>query len=264
MRIQNSDVVHRFRQILFNLVGNAVKFTARGSVTVAASYTENTLEISVSDTGCGIAPDMLAHILEPFVQVQDLSHSADRTGGSGLGLSICRRMVETMGGDLLVESELGKGSKFRICIPGVATDEKKPEAKAEPSPVEVAGTLPEHVLVVDDSSVNRKVLAAFLKKAGIVSIGTACDGGAALSELDLALKKGSPYDFVFSDLWMPNMSGMEFIETLRADPRFNGLPVFALTADTEYRADARTELFTGILLKPVTYEKLVNAFSVLD
>ena len=255
---------HRFRQILFNLVGNAVKFTGHGSVTVAASYTDTNLEVSVSDTGCGIAPDMLAHILEPFVQVQDLSHSADRTGGSGLGLSICRRMVETMGGDLLVESELGKGSKFRICIPGVATDEKKPAAKAEPSPAEVAGTLPEHVLVVDDSSVNRKVLAAFLKKAGIVSIGTACDGGAALSELDLALKKGSPYDFVFSDLWMPNMSGMEFIETLRADPRFNGLPVFALTADTEYRADARTELFTGILLKPVTYEKLVNAFSVLD
>ena len=99
---------HRFRQILFNLVGNAVKFTAKGSVTVSASFTGTVgakfsgtvLEVVVSDTGCGIPPEMLTHILDPFVQVQDPSHSADRAGGSGLGLSICRRLVETMGGEL--------------------------------------------------------------------------------------------------------------------------------------------------------------------
>ena len=252
---------HRFRQILFNLVGNAVKFTEQGSVTVAASYTGTNLEVSVSDTGCGIAPDMLAHILEPFVQVQDLSHSAERSGGSGLGLSICRRLVEAMGGELIVESELGKGSKFRICIPGVATDAEKPAVESGQTSTNVQGGLPKHVLIVDDSPVNRKVLTAFLKKAGIVSSGTASDGGIALSELDLALQSGSPYDFVFSDLWMPNMNGMEFIEKLRADSRFSRLPVFALTADTEFRQDARTDLFTGVLLKPVTYEKLVKVFA---
>ena len=101
---------HRFRQILFNLIGNAVKFTARGSVTVAASYSGTTLEVSVADTGCGIPPDMLTHILDPFVQVQDPSHASDRAGGTGLGLSICKRLVEAMGGELYVESELGKGS----------------------------------------------------------------------------------------------------------------------------------------------------------
>ena len=252
---------HRFRQVLFNLVGNAVKFTGHGSVTVAASYTGTDLEVSVSDTGCGIAPDMLTHILEPFVQVQDLSHSADRTGGSGLGLAICRRMVEVMGGEIIVESELGKGSKFRICIPRIAAAEEKSATKAGPAPTEVLGALPKHVLVVDDSPVNRKVLTAFLKKAGIVSTGSAGDGREALSELDSALKKGSPYDFVFSDLWMPNMNGMEFVEKLRADSRFSGLPVYALTADTEFRADARSELFTEILLKPVTYEKLVKVLA---
>ena len=252
---------HRFRQILFNLIGNAVKFTEHGSVTVAASYTGTNLEVSVSDTGCGIAPDMLTRVLEPFVQVQDPLHSADRSGGTGLGLSICRRLIEAMGGELIVESKLGEGSKFRACIPGVVTNEVKTVTEEEQTSVDTSDALPKHVLVVDDSPVNRKVLTAFLKKAGIVSIGTAGDGGVALSELDLALKSGSPYDFVFSDLWMPNMNGMEFIEKLRADSRFSRLPVFALTADTEFRQDARTDLFTGVLLKPVTYEKLVKVFA---
>jgi signal transduction histidine kinase len=111
---------HRFRQILFNLIGNAVKFTKRGSVTVSASYAGGTLDVSVSDTGCGIAADMLTHILDPFVQVQDPTHVADRAGGTGLGLSICKRLVDAMGGELYVESELGKGSTFRARIPGVA------------------------------------------------------------------------------------------------------------------------------------------------
>ena len=252
---------HRFRQILFNLIGNALKFTEHGSVTVAASYTGTNLEVSVSDTGCGIAPDMVTRILEPFVQVQDPSHSADRSMGSGLGLSICRRLIEVMGGELIVESELGKGSTFRVCLPGVATDAAPTAAEAEPPPADVLGALPKHVLIVDDSPVNRKVLTAFLKKAGVVSIGAASDGGVALSELDFALKNGSPYDFVFSDLWMPNMSGLEFIEKLRDDLRFVRLPVFAVTADSEFRGDARAALFTGVLLKPVTYEKLVKVFT---
>ena len=252
---------HRFRQILFNLIGNAVKFTEHGSVTVAASYSGTDLEVAVTDTGCGIAPDMLARILEPFVQVQDQSHSADRSCGSGLGLSICRRLVEVMGGELTVESELDRGSTFHVRIPCVAADGKKTETTSAPVTAEALDGVPKHVLVVDDSPVNRKVLAAFLKKAGVAAIDTACDGGAALSAIDLAVKNGRPFDFVFSDLWMPNMSGAEFAEKLRTDPRFVTLPVFAVTADTESHSDGRCSLFTGILLKPVTYEKLVKTFS---
>ena len=108
---------HRFRQILFNLVGNAVKFTSRGSVTVTATRSGTNLEVSVSDTGCGIPRDMLGSILDPFVQVQDPTHSADRANGTGLGLSICRRLVEMMGGELHVESEPGKGSSFIFTLP---------------------------------------------------------------------------------------------------------------------------------------------------
>jgi signal transduction histidine kinase/CheY-like chemotaxis protein len=252
---------HRFRQILFNLIGNAVKFTSQGSVTVAASYADTTLEVAVADTGCGIPSDMLTRILDPFVQVQDPSHSAARTGGTGLGLSICKSLVEIMGGELVVESELGKGSTFRVRIPDIPVSEEKGKPAVEPKNAAALKKLPKHVLVVDDSPVNRAVLSAFLKRAGVVSIDHASDGAEALAELDSAAKTGQPYDFVFSDLWMPHMNGVEFIEKLRTDPRFRDLPCFALTADTESRRDARTGMFTGILLKPVTYDKLVEAFA---
>jgi len=252
---------HRFRQILFNLIGNAVKFTEKGSVTVTASYAGMTLDLDVADTGCGIPADMLTRVLDPFVQVQDPGHSADRAMGTGLGLSICRRLVEAMGGELTVESELGKGSVFRIRIPGVAAAGEQAGVPFEAVPAAAPEKLPRHVLIVDDSPVNRAVLTAFLKKAGVVAIDHACDGAEALKVLDSAEKAGNPCDFVFSDLWMPNMNGIEFIEKLRADPRFERLPVFALTADTEYQRDERGRLFTGVLLKPLTYDKLLEAFA---
>ena len=252
---------HRFRQILFNMVGNAVKFTERGSVTVAASYVDTDLEVSISDTGCGIASDMLTRILDPFVQAQDPNHSAYNEIGTGLGLSICRRLVEMMGGKLVVESELGKGSTFRIRIPGVAAHKGEPKPVAAPNPAAAQKKTPQHVLVVDDSPVNRSVLKAFLARAGVGSVEEAGDGTEALAKLEAASKAGHPYDFVFSDFWMPNLNGLEFIEMLRADSRFRPLPVFAVTADTECNHDPRTDLFTGILLKPVTYDKLVEVFA---
>jgi CheY-like chemotaxis protein len=117
------------------------------------------------------------------------------------------------------------------------------------------------VLVVDDSPVNRSVLAAHLRKAGVASTGKACDGAEALAELDSAFRSGRPYDLVLTDFWMPNMNGLEFIERLRADRRFQRLPVFAVTADTETHDDKRSKLFTGVFLKPMTYDKLVKVLS---
>ena len=255
---------HRFRQILFNLIGNAVKFTERGSVTVSASYDDANLEVSVTDTGCGIPSGMQTRILDPFVQVLDPSHAADRAGGTGLGLSICKRLVEAMGGKLVVESELGKGSTFKICIPKVVTckDEmaKCAELELEQNLGDAALSLPNHVLVVDDSAVNRAVLTAHLKRAGVTSVEQACDGLEALAELDSAMKAGKPFDLVFSDIWMPNLNGHEFIEKLRADSRFSQLPIFAVTADTNFSCDARSRLFAGVLFKPLTYDKLVAIF----
>ena len=251
---------HRIRQILFNLIGNAVKFTDGGYITVAASYDGANLELSVADTGCGIPPDMLTRILDPFVQVTDKRHSAARAGGTGLGLSICRRLVELMGGELTVESELGKGSTFRAHIPEVVIGEEPAASVAEPEPPPKA-ELPKRVLIVDDSPVNRSVLTAFLKRAGIASIEHAGDGAKALAKLDAAAKADAPYDCVFSDIWMPHMDGMEFIEKLHADPRFEHLSCFAVTADSEVRGDVRADLFTGVLIKPLTYAKLMEVFS---
>jgi len=252
----------RIRQILFNLVGNAVKFTERGSVTVAASCAGSTLEISVADTGCGIAADMLTRILNPFVQVQDPTHGADRSGGTGMGLPICRGLVEAMGGELVVDSEPGRGSTFRVRLPGIAFGEEAAERSAAPEAEDGGKSLPKRVLVADDSPVNRKVLTAFLKRAGIVSVHQACDGAEAFAELDSAAAAGMPYDFVLSDLWMPNMNGFELIVKLRDDPRFGRLPVFAVTADTECRSDDRTARFDGVLFKPLTYDKLAEILSV--
>ena len=207
---------------------------------------------------------MLTHILEPFVQVQDPTHAPDRAGGTGLGLSICRSLVDVMGGTLAIESELGKGSTFKVRISGINTTEEKTKAVPDPQPIAILKILPKHVLVVDDSPVNRSVLTAFLKRAGIVSIDHAGDGDAALAKLDSAVQSDNPYDFILSDFWMPNMNGLEFIEKLRADSRFSQLPVFGLTADTEYPSDARSKLFTGILLKPLTYDKLTQVIAKMN
>ena len=256
---------HRFRQILFNLIGNAIKFTDRGAVTVSASYAVGRIVMSVSDTGCGIAPDQLSRIFDPFVQAQDPSHSADRAGGTGLGLSICRRLVEAMGGELDVKSELGKGSKFSIIVPASTAEKEECGVKSggdnSPTHNSQLTHLPGHVLVVDDAPLNREVIVSLLVHAGVASVDQACDGVEALSKLDDAVKAGNPYDFVYTDLWMPNMNGIEFAEKLRGDPRFSGIPVYAVTADAEFLRDDRNHLFTGILLKPITYGKLRETFS---
>ena len=251
---------HRFRQILFNLVGNAIKFTERGSVTVEAKYADDKLEVSVADTGCGIAPDMLARILDPFVQVEDPTHSHARNMGTGLGLSICRSLIEVMGGELIVKSEPWKGSKFTAVIPGVKAVGGKALAESASEPTAELRRIPRHVLVVDDSPVNRSVLKAFLRKTGVEVVDFAADGLEALAKLRSAVQDGRPFDFVFTDYWMPHMNGVEFIEKLRADSKIAKVPVFAITADTECNTDARFKLFTGILFKPLTYGKLVEVF----
>ena len=247
----------RFKQILFNLVGNAVKFTGSGKVTVAAACSGTGIEVVVSDTGCGIPPEILPHIFDPFVQAQDPTHSADRAAGTGLGLSLCKRLVEAMGGTLDAKSELGKGSTFRARIPSVLATDEKPL----PQLAVIPAHLPKRVLVVDDSPINREVLSSLLAHIGVEAIGEACDGAEAFSELSLAHKTEEAYDFVFTDLWMPNMNGTELVEKLRADSRFRRLPIYAVTADAEFLGDERSRIFSGIILKPITYAKLMEVFA---
>ena len=263
----------RVRQVLVNLVGNAVKFTDSGEIVLSASFAEDpggarpgpgrgTLRFSVRDTGIGIRPEDRERVLEPFVQVD----SAHPSGGTGLGLPICHRMLVRMGGDLTIESEPGKGSTFTGVIPGVETapEEKTTEhtedtekAGAESSVPSVSSVVEDgpavrSVLVVDDVPVNVLVEQAMLKRAGVPEVVTAPSAADALE----ALEKHGAFDLVLTDLWMPEMDGYALCARIRADDRWKALRVYAVTADVEARKTVADRGFDGILLKPLTADAL--------
>ena len=242
----------RIRQILFNLLSNAYKYTDSGTVTVRAIWNDGTLVLSVADTGRGIAKENIDRIFQPFVQLADKNHR----NGTGLGLPICHKLATLMGGELTVASEVGEGSTFTVTFHHVRTVDP-PSVRSEN--LEHPGLL-EHaqcrVLVVDDSAVNRTVLKAMLAKIGVGQVATVENGREALA----ALKDGSDFDIVFSDLWMPEMDGRELVRAIRADAKLAHLPVYLVTADVEARIQAEADGFTGILLKPLTLEKLRSLF----
>ena len=258
----------RMRQVLVNLAGNAVKFTDKGGVTLRASFEDRgggrgELRFTVADTGIGIAPENRTRILEPFVQVE----GTRATGGTGLGLPICRRIAEIMGGSLSIESELGRGSAFTVVLPEVEVSPEPapsvpepapavpmpapsadfPAPPAPPTPTAAPAPAIRSALVVDDVPVNLLVEKAMLVKAGVSDVVTADSAAAALR----ALEERS-FDIVLSDLWMPEMDGYELCLAIRADERWKTLPVYAVTADVEARGTIAERGFDGILLKPVT------------
>ena len=248
----------RVRQVIFNLVGNAMKFTVEGSVRIRVSFaphghdTRGTLLLSVADTGPGISPEQRERIFEPFVQ----DASARRNGGmegTGLGLSISRRLIEQMKGHLSLESELEKGSVFTVEIPDVPYMDNLEEPDRTPAPEAPAPLAPCRVLVVDDVELNLKVMTAMLKKLGH-SCMTVSSAAAALELLD----HDHDFDLIFTDLWMPDMNGAELARRLRADARLAHLPVVAVTADVQ-AGENNQNVFDDILLKPYTGDSVGTA-----
>ncbi len=218
----------RIRQVLVNLLGNALKFTERGTITLvvrvaAADEANQYLEFSVRDTGIGIPPEKQELIFEAFRQADD-SHTR-RYGGTGLGLHICRRLVAMMGGQLMIESAVGEGSCFRFAlqlpvVQGVA-GAVAPPANTPPR------TAPRRLLVAEDNVVNQKLVVALLRKWGHEVTLTA-DGVEALA----ALYSGT-FDGALLDLQMPNLDGIEVVRQWRAHEHATGrarLPMVALTA----------------------------------
>ena len=240
----------RIRQILFNLLSNAYKYTDHGTITVRALWQDGTLSLSVADTGKGISEEDIARILQPFVQLADRNHR----DGTGLGLPICQRLAALMGGKLEIASKVGEGSTFTVTIPNVKT--VAPPAKHLEDCAHLGHT-PSRVLVVDDSPVNRAVLKAMLAKSGVPEVVMAENGRDALA----VLEGNGDFDIVLSDLWMPEMDGYGLVNAIRADARFSRLPVYLLTADVEARGQPEASGFTGILLKPITLEKLQELFA---
>ena len=242
----------RLRQVVTNLVANAVKFTEQGKVEVviggSVRGTAFELVIEVSDTGAGIAPENHQRIFEPFGQADD---STSRSfGGSGLGLTICREILDQMGGMITVESDLGSGAEFRVTVP-------LPVAAApttEPAPADVeswsapAGTT---ALLVEDNAVNRRLIEVLLQRIGF-TVETACDGADGCRRME----QGG-IDVVFMDVHMPVMDGTAATRRIRQWEQDNGqppTPILALTADVmpEARLACRQAGMDDYVTKPVT------------
>ncbi|MGA2600454.1 MAG: response regulator [Bryobacteraceae bacterium] len=255
----------RLRQILANLLSNAVKFTGNGSIdarlrATTLTPTELLLQIAVQDTGPGIDPAKLPYIFDKFTQAD--GSVSRKYGGTGLGLAITRKLAELYGGEINVESELGRGAIFTVNLKlGVAAQTGAPDAIGANGSglngvVGIPASLPEpeaapanaaRILVVEDNRVNQKVVTAVLRKRGF-SIEIANDGREALSRLESYV-----FDLVLMDVQMPVLDGLEATRLIRQDPRWKTLPIIAMTAhamngDRERCLDAG---MSGYISKPV-------------
>jgi two-component system, sensor histidine kinase and response regulator len=237
----------RLRQILANLVGNAVKFTARGEVRVQVDQlaTEGDvvrLRFQVADTGIGIAPANLSRLFNSFSQVDN--SMSRQYGGTGLGLAISRQLVQLMGGTISVESEEGRGSNFWFVLP--LTRQKGAAADGVVLP-RLRGL---RILVVDDNQTNRVVLQRQLEQWG-VEVTTAESGADALTGLHKTFADGRPFDLAIVDMQMPGMNGLELAAAVKADPALAPLPLVMLTSVGDHGRLAREAGIEVCLTKPV-------------
>jgi signal transduction histidine kinase/ActR/RegA family two-component response regulator len=248
----------RLRQVLANLLDNAVKFTASGSiiVKVEAGRAANTLAFEVSDTGEGIPADRIAHMFEPFVQAD--SSTTRRFGGTGLGLAISRQIVELMHGHIQAESQPGKGTTIRFEV-RLAPPRQKENSPGKPAAASLPPSRAAHILLVEDNAINQKVARLQLAQLGYTA-DAAADGAQALKMLGKAR-----YDLVLMDCQMPVLDGYDATRAIRAgqvpglDPK---IPVLALTANA-MAADLGKCLEAGMddcLTKPVSFATLAAAF----
>jgi signal transduction histidine kinase/CheY-like chemotaxis protein len=249
----------RIRQILVNLVGNAIKFTERGEIFVTveeqpADTDFSVIHFAVKDTGVGIPADQQRKIFEAFSQAD--GSMARKHGGTGLGLTICSRLVELMGGRIWVESETGQGSTFHFTLRLAV--QSHPNARPAPLAPERLRDL--SVLVVDDNSTNRRVLQGMLSRWGMRP--TAAEGGrSALQALELAKNIGHPFPLVLLDGHMPEMDGFALAEEIHKNPALAGATIMMLTSAGHLGDAARCrELgISAYLVKPVRQNELLDA-----
>jgi signal transduction histidine kinase/CheY-like chemotaxis protein len=240
----------RFRQLLFNLVGNAVKFTPTGwiEVTLSAHPTGRgwQLFVAVEDTGLGIDPAAIPTLFQPFTQAD--TSIGRRFGGSGLGLAICRRLVEGMGGSIGAEARPGGGSIFRFAV-GVG----HAPAPAEPAALPLGGV---RILLADDFHRSRDLLAEALRAMQAAPV-VVEDGRAALAALRRAAADGAPFAMALLDDEMPGSNGAELARTIRADPALAGTRLVLLSARGAIARQVQEGgLADGLLLKPVLPARL--------
>jgi signal transduction histidine kinase/CheY-like chemotaxis protein len=247
----------RIRQILLNLAGNAIKFTAKGEVSLeikvlGTGESGTTVRCEVRDTGIGIPADRLGSLFAPFMQVD--TSTTRRFGGTGLGLSIVRRLVELMGGETGVESVEGTGSLFWFTahLPPAANSQQTPR----PAPASIKG---QRVLVVDDNATNRKVLMGQLLLCGVEAV-SASSADEALALMRQAGAAGRPFDAALLDHLMPDCDGAELGRTIVQDENIKSTRLILLTSSGQ-RGDGQVFAdigFAAYLLKPVTQRDLTE------
>lgn len=249
----------RLRQILVNLTGNAIKFTSKGEVVIRADLdsetdTHVTVRFSVRDTGIGIPLDRQAAVFERFRQAD--GSTTRKYGGTGLGLTISKQLVEMMGGQIWVTSEEGNGSTFWF----TCAFEKQTGPAALQTPPSTVDLGHVHVLVVDDNATNRLVLTKMLMNFGCRVISVA-DGKNAIALLEMSL--ADPISFVLLDMQMPDMDGEQTTRAIKNDSRWRDLPIVILTSMGHRGDAARLQSLgcSGYLLKPI---KQAHLYSILE
>jgi signal transduction histidine kinase/DNA-binding response OmpR family regulator len=251
----------RLQQVLLNLVGNALKFTERGEVVVRVTREGEEregvrLRFTVTDTGTGIKPEARKRLFQPFSQAD--GSITRKFGGTGLGLAISKQLVGLMGGEIGVDSEVGRGSTFwftvRLAVQPAAL-------RVIPRRVDLAG---QRALIVDDNQTNREILQGQLN-AWRVSTACVADGESALALLRSAAQASQPFSFALLDMQMPGMSGFELGRRISADPALAGLKMLVLTSMGSLPPFAETAAagVTACLAKPVQQEELHEAIASL-
>ncbi len=250
---------HRLRQVLSNLIGNALKFTEQGQVVLecrreALDAGQGTARFSVRDSGRGIEADHMDRLFKPFSQA-DLS-TTRKYGGTGLGLAISKRLVELMGGTIGVESVFGKGTTFWFTLP-LPSSRVAPSA---PEKEEIPDLRQARVILVDDNAVNRQVLQEQLAGWGIAGE-SAADGPQALTLLRAAAEEGPPFQVALIDSHMPGMNGLELAQAIRDNPRLRDTALIVLTSmgdDLDQQHCQRLKV-ARCLTKPVRQSALLDA-----
>jgi len=246
----------RLRQVLVNIVANAVKFTHRGAVVLSADLlhrNEHTAAVAfaVKDTGIGIAPDAIAALFEPFRQAD--GSTSRKYGGTGLGLSISKGLVELMGGTITVESSAGTGSTFSFALEfEYAKSEATRSSRIDGS----------RALVVDDDPIALQIFTRYLT-SWRMRVGTACDAGTAAEMLRKAAEEGDPYEVAIIDLAMPELNGFELGRQVRAEPRLAQTRMIMVTAYDKpgQGPQAIADGFSAYLTKPVRQSQLFDSIS---
>jgi PAS domain S-box-containing protein len=252
---------YRLSQVLNNILSNALKFTEAGHITIATGITERTadwvlIEVTISDTGIGISEDRIFNVFEPFEQAD--AAVSRKYGGTGLGLTICKNMIEMQNGELLVQSEEGKGSAFTVRIPYYLSSEAMQDNEIHQE-IDYKSLGPKKVLVAEDVELNQ-YLAKHILESWDFEVVIAENGREAL---DHVLQDS--FDCILMDVQMPEMDGIEATQHIRklADPVKAGVPIIALTANA-LKGDSEKYLAAGMtdyLAKPFDEERLFRVIS---